>query len=163
MSKFCTKSSLGLNDYSQASISLSDDQCVEIKSICRRRKVDALSWKRARAIDLLDAGVDPETIWCLPEYPPPIFIISIPRFLTEWRTCTFSAEFALLASEGLRASSDRPFRCSVSRHVMGKALPVHRTLAAQDQDARFAAYRLRRCRSSLLTQHRRGCTFSQAC
>ena len=39
--------SLSLKDYSQASISLSDDQRVEIKSICRRRKVDALSWKRA--------------------------------------------------------------------------------------------------------------------
>ena len=55
--------SLGLKDYSQAStISLSDDQRAETNAICRRRKVGALTWKRARAIDLLDAGVDPETI-----------------------------------------------------------------------------------------------------
>ena len=52
--------SLGLKDYCQASISLSDDQRAEIKTICRRRKVGALTWKRARAIGLLDAGVDPK-------------------------------------------------------------------------------------------------------
>ena len=75
--------SLGLKDYSQASISLSDDQRAEIKTICRRRKVGALTWKRARAIGLLDAGVDPETI-CQ--------ILDIGRtVLTEWCRA-FSAE-----------------------------------------------------------------------
>ena len=83
MSKFCTKSSLGLRDYSQASISLSDDQRAETNAICRRRKVGAQTWKRARAIDLLDAGVLPETI-CQ--------ILDIGRtVLTEWRRA-FSAE-----------------------------------------------------------------------
>ena len=47
--------SFGLKDYSQASISLTDDQRADIKAICRRRKVDALVWKRAKAINLLDA------------------------------------------------------------------------------------------------------------
>ena len=75
--------SLGLKDYSQASISLSDDQRAEVKTICRRRKVGALTWKRARAIGLLDAGVEPETI-CQ--------ILDIGRtVLTEWRRA-FSAE-----------------------------------------------------------------------
>ena len=54
--------SFGLTDYSLVSISLTDDQRADTKAICRRRKVDALVWKRARAINLLDAGVDPDTI-----------------------------------------------------------------------------------------------------
>ena len=113
MSKFCTKSSLGLNDYSQASISLSDDQCVEIKSICRRRKVDALSWKRARAIDLLDAGVDPETI-CQ--------ILDIGRtVLTEWRRA-FSAEG--VAFFGLKDYSQREGHLTVAQE---EALKKHFT------------------------------------
>ena len=75
--------SLGLKDYSQVPISLSDDQRAEIKTICRRRKVGTLTWKRARAIGLLDAGVEPETI-CQ--------ILDIGRtVLTEWRRA-FSAE-----------------------------------------------------------------------
>ena len=47
--------SFGLKDYSQASISLTDDQRADIKAICRRRKVDALVWKQAQAITLMDA------------------------------------------------------------------------------------------------------------
>ena len=52
--------SFGLKDYSQASISLTDDQRADIKAICRRRKVDALVWKRAQSITLLDAKKIPE-------------------------------------------------------------------------------------------------------
>ena len=52
--------SFGLKDYSQASISLTDDQRADIKAICRRRKVDALVWKRAQAINLLDAKKIPK-------------------------------------------------------------------------------------------------------
>ena len=75
--------SFGLNDFSQVSISLTDDQRTKPKATRRRRKVGALTWKRARAIDLLDAGVDPETI-CQ--------ILDIGRTVqTEWRRA-FSAE-----------------------------------------------------------------------
>ena len=75
--------SFGLKDYSQASISLTDDQRADIKAICRRRKVDALVWKRAQAITLLDAKNDPKTI-CQ--------VLDIGRIvLTEWCRA-FSAE-----------------------------------------------------------------------
>ena len=47
--------SFGLKDYSQESISLTDDQRAATKAICRRRKVDSLVWKRAQAIILFDA------------------------------------------------------------------------------------------------------------
>ena len=68
--------SFGLKDYSQTSISLTDDQRADIKAICRRRKVDALVWKRAQAINLLDAKKDPKTI-CQ--------VLDIGRtVLTEW-------------------------------------------------------------------------------
>ena len=62
---------------------MSDDQRAETNAICRRPKVGALTWKQARAIELLDAGVDPETI-CQ--------ILNIGRtVLAEWRRA-FSAE-----------------------------------------------------------------------
>ena len=47
--------SFDLKDYNQVPISLPGDQRAATKAICRRRKVDALIWKRARAIILLDA------------------------------------------------------------------------------------------------------------
>ena len=75
--------SFDLKDYNQVSISLTNDQRTKTKAICLRRKVDALAWKRARTIDLLDAGVDPKTI-CQ--------ILDIGRtVLTEWCRA-FSAE-----------------------------------------------------------------------
>ena len=62
---------------SQAAMALTDEERVKIRKFCRRRKVDALSWKRAQAITLLDIKVDPETI-CL--------MLDIGRtVLTEWR------------------------------------------------------------------------------
>ena len=58
-------------------ITMSDDERAGIEKICRRRKIDALSWKRAQAIILLDKKEDPETI-CL--------MLGIGRtVLTEWR------------------------------------------------------------------------------
>ena len=105
--------SLGLKDYSQAPISLSDDQRAEIKTICRRRKVGALTWKRARAIGLLDAGVDPETI-CQ--------ILDIGRtVLTEWRRA-FSAEG--VAFFGLKDYSQREGHLTVAQE---EALKKHFT------------------------------------
>ena len=62
---------------SQAAMALTDEERIKIRKFCRRRKVDALSWKRAQAITLLDIKVDPETI-CL--------MLDIGRtVLTEWR------------------------------------------------------------------------------
>ena len=88
--------SFGLKDGSQVSISLTDDQRAETKAICRRRKVDALIWKRARAIILLDAKKYPKTI-CQ--------ILDIGRtVLTEWCRA-FSAEG--LAFFGLTDYSQR--------------------------------------------------------
>ena len=67
---------MGLKDYNQASISLTDDQRADIKANCRRRKIDALVWKRAQAITLLDAKKDPKTIFQ---------VLDIGRtVLTEW-------------------------------------------------------------------------------
>ena len=88
--------SFGLKDYSQASISLTDDQRADTKAICRRRKVDALVWKRAQAITLLDAKKNPKTIRQ---------VLDLGRtVLTEW--ChAFSAEG--LAFFGLNDYSQR--------------------------------------------------------
>ena len=118
--------SLSLKDYSQASISLSDDQRVEIKSICRRRKVDALSWKRARAIGLLDAGVDPETI-CQ--------ILDIGRtVLTEWRRA-FSVEG--VAFFGLKDYSQREGHLTVAQE---EALKKHFTEHPPLKTGQICAY-----------------------
>ena len=58
-------------------VTLTDDQRAALEKLCRRRKVDALVWKRARAFILLDAGVDASTI---------CFILDIgPTVLTEWK------------------------------------------------------------------------------
>ena len=43
-------------------ISLTDEQRIALETICRRRKVDALVWKRARAFLLLDAGYDAKLV-----------------------------------------------------------------------------------------------------
>ena len=47
-------------------VSLSADQRLALEAICRRRKVEALVWKRARAFLLLDAEEDAGTI-CFPQ------------------------------------------------------------------------------------------------
>ncbi len=58
-------------------VALTEDQRAALEKLCRRRKVDALVWKRARAFILLDAGVDASTI---------CFILAIgPTVLTEWK------------------------------------------------------------------------------
>jgi hypothetical protein len=44
------------------SLTLTEDERSALQAICRRRKVDALVWKRARACLLLDAGYDAKTI-----------------------------------------------------------------------------------------------------
>ena len=44
------------------SVTLTENQRSALQTICRRRKVDALVWKRARAFLLLDAGYNAKTI-----------------------------------------------------------------------------------------------------
>ena len=109
--------SLGLKDYSQASISLSDEQRAEIKAICRRRKVDALVWRRARAIDLLGARVDPETI-CQ---------IHWPDRSDGMAPCLFGRRVRVLRSEGLQPARGPSDLCSGG----GTEKALHRTSASQ--------------------------------
>ena len=58
-------------------VSLSDEQRVALEALCRRRKVDALVWKRARAFLLLDAGEDASTVCRILDIGPTV--------LTEWK------------------------------------------------------------------------------
>jgi transposase len=59
------------------SVTLTENQRSALQAICRRRKVDALVWKRARAFLLLDAGYDAKTICEILDIGPTV--------LTEWR------------------------------------------------------------------------------
>jgi len=58
-------------------VSLSNEQRITLEALCRRRKVDALVWKRARAFLLLDAGEDAGTVCRILDIGPTV--------LTEWR------------------------------------------------------------------------------
>ena len=58
-------------------VSLSDEQRIALEALCRRRKVDALVWKRARAFLLLDMGEDALTVCRILDIGPTV--------LTEWR------------------------------------------------------------------------------
>ena len=46
--------SLSSKSDSHVVMTMIDDERAEIRKICRRRKIDALSWKRAQAITLLE-------------------------------------------------------------------------------------------------------------
>ena len=59
------------------SLTLTEDERSALQAICRRRKVDALVWKRARTFLLLDAGYDDKTICEILDIGPTV--------LTEWR------------------------------------------------------------------------------
>ena len=59
------------------SLTLTEDERSALQAICRRRKVDALVWKRARAFLLLDAGYDAKTICEILDIGPSV--------LPEWR------------------------------------------------------------------------------
>lgn len=58
-------------------VSLSCDEREALEAICRRRKVDALVWKRARAFLLLDAGEDAGTVCRILDIGPSV--------LPEWQ------------------------------------------------------------------------------
>tara|TARA_B100001093_G_scaffold392980_1_gene379571 strand:- start:171 stop:413 length:243 start_codon:yes stop_codon:yes gene_type:complete len=53
----------GIMDKQTKSVTLSENEGSALQAICRRRKVDALAWKRARAFLLLDAGYKPKHIF----------------------------------------------------------------------------------------------------
>ena len=64
-------------DKQAKSVTLTENQRSALQAICRRRKVDALVWKRARALSLLDAGYDAQTICEILDLGPTV--------LTQWR------------------------------------------------------------------------------
>ena len=67
----------GIMDKQTKSVTLTEDQRSALQAICRRRKVDALVWKRARAFLLLDAGYNAKTICEILDIGSTV--------LTEWR------------------------------------------------------------------------------
>ena len=64
-------------DKPTGSLTLTENERSSLQAICRRRKVDALVWKRARAFLLLDAGYDAKTICETLDIGPTV--------LTQWR------------------------------------------------------------------------------
>ena len=82
------------------SMTLSEDHRSTLQAICRRRKVDALVWKRARAFLLLDAGYDPKTICEILDIGPTV--------LTQWR---FAFAGVGLSFFGLKDYSQRKATC----------------------------------------------------
>ena len=85
-------------------ISLSDEQRLAPEAICRRRKVDALVWKRARAFLLLDAGEDAGTVCRILDIGPTV--------LTEWR---FAFAGAGLSFFGLKDDTQRQGHLTVAQ------------------------------------------------
>jgi transposase len=67
----------GSMDKPSKSVTLTVDERSALQAICRRRKVDALVWKRARAFLLLDAGEDAQTVCRILDIGPTV--------LTQWR------------------------------------------------------------------------------
>ena len=67
----------GSMDKPTKSVTLTEGERSALQAICRRRKVDALVWKRARTFLLLDAGYDAKTICEILDIGPTV--------LTEWR------------------------------------------------------------------------------
>lgn len=94
-------------------ISLTDEQRIALETICRRRKVDALVWKRARAFLLLDAGYDAKLVCEILDIGPTV--------LVEWRLTFASKGLSLF---GLKAYSQRQGHLSV---VQEQALKVRFT------------------------------------
>ncbi len=80
------------------------------EAICRRRKVDALVWKRARAFLLLDAGYDAKLVCGILDIGPTV--------LTEWR---FAFSGAGLSFFGLKDYSQRQGHLSVTQEQGLKA------------------------------------------
>lgn len=93
--------------------SLSDEERSALEALCRRRKVEALVWKRARAFLLLDAGEDVDTVCRTLDIGPTV--------LTEWR---FAFKATGLAFFGLNTYSQREGHLS---HAQEAAVTQHFT------------------------------------
>ncbi len=72
-------------------VSLTCEDRAAPEAICRRRKVDALVWRRARAFLLLDTGYDAKLVCEILDIGPTV--------LTEWR---FAFAGAGLSFPGLK-------------------------------------------------------------
>jgi hypothetical protein len=104
-------------------VSLSDEQRIALEALCRRRKVDALVWKRARAFLLLDAGEDAGTVCRILDIGSTV--------LTEWR---FAFAGAGLSFFGLKDYSQRQGHLSVVQEQAQKKIK----LDAQNVETVFA-------------------------
>lgn len=91
-------------------IFLTDEQRTELEAICRRRKVEALVWKRARAFLLLDAGENAQTVCRILDIGPTV--------LTEWR---FSFANMGLSFFGLKDYSQRQGHLNAEQEQAVKA------------------------------------------
>ena len=91
-------------------VSLTDEQRVALEAVCRRRKVDALVWKRARAFLLLDAGYDAKLVCEILDIGPTV--------LPEWQ---FAFAGAGLTFFGLKGYSQRQGHLSVEQEQVLKA------------------------------------------
>ena len=91
-------------------VSLSADQRLALEALCRRRKVEALVWKRARAFLLLDAGYDTKLVCEILDIGPTV--------LTEWQ---FAFSGAGLSFLGLKDYSQRQGHLSVTHERALKA------------------------------------------
>ena len=83
----------GIMDKQTKSVTLTEDQRSALQAICRRRKVDALVWKRARAFLLLDAGYKPKHIFEILDIGS--------AFWTNWRFAYADISLSVLV-EGLQ-------------------------------------------------------------
>jgi len=100
-------------DKQHRTVCLTDEQRTALEVICRRRKVDALVWKRARAFVLLDAGYDAKLVCEILDIGPTV--------LSEWR---FTFAGAGLSFFGLKDYSQRQGHLSI---VQEQALKAHFT------------------------------------
>ena len=82
-----------MND-AKISITLSEEERTALEAVCRRRKVEALVWKRARAFLLLDAGEDARTVCRILDIGPTV--------LTEWKSAFAAMGLSFFRAEGLQ-------------------------------------------------------------
>ena len=87
-------------------VTLTEEQRAALQAICRRRKVDALVWKRARAFLLLDADYDAVTVCDILDIGPTV--------LTEWK---FAFAGAGLSFFGLKDYSQRQGHLSAAQET----------------------------------------------
>ena len=101
-------------------VSLSDDQRIALEALCRRRKVDALVWKRARAFLLLDAGEDAGTVCRILDIGPTV--------LTEWRFAFAGAGLSFFGLKDYRAPlliQNRQIGLQLNQPLTGRSLTIY--------------------------------------